>query len=148
MESRLNKSQGDKQLIIFLLSIIICCMTCVIASFFDYDYDDTNMIITFLLGVFVTGLYSGIFLFLLITLTMFGYYLFAIIIILIYHWINPSLEIYLAENKFLIFFNKQFGKLIDFEQPGKSVIFFRMIVTTCFYLLFYYLVGPSIYGTN
>jgi hypothetical protein len=132
----------------FLLVIIVSWIAMAFMIVPVESDDLTGIILNIVLGPIVIASYSLLSLVLIGTVLVFSYFLIAIITILITHWINPSLEIYLLDNKFLSFFKtllvKNLNKtILDFEKSGMGIMFLRIIL---FWILHYsiYLISPSI----
>jgi hypothetical protein len=145
--NKLKNTKADKRLMTFFLAIIISWITMAFIISPVKSDDLSGIIINVLLGPVVIALYSLLFLFLLGTILVFSYFLIAIITILITHWINPSLEIYLLDNKFLSFFKTLFVKnlnetILDFEKSGTVIMLLRIILFWVFHYIIY-LIAPA-----
>lgn len=145
--NKLKYTKADKRVMIFLLSIIICWITMafIIEPVKSDDY--SGILINVLLGPIVFAMVSLISLLVLGIFFVLGYFIIAIITILIFLWIKPSLEIYLLDNKFLSFIDNLFVKnlfetILDFEKSGIGIMFIRIILPWVFYF-FLYLIAPA-----
>lgn len=151
--NKLKDTKANKQVMIFLLSIIICWITMafIIEPVKSDDY--SGILINVLLGPIVFAVGSVVSLFLLGTFFVLGYFIITIIIILIFLWIKPSLEIYLFDNKFLSFIDNLFVKnlietILDFEKSGIGIMFIRIILPWVFYFFLYLIAPPMIAVLN
>lgn len=148
--NKLKYTKADKRGMIFLLSNIICWITIafIIEPVKSDDY--SGILINLLLGPIAVAMGSFLYLVVLGIFLVLGYFIIAIIIILICIWINPSLEVYLFDNKFLSFMNNLFVKnlfetILDFEKTGMGIMFIRIILPWIIYVILY-LIAPAFFG--
>ena len=131
---QISEKQFMFRVLAIMTTILLGSISSVVISRFNYKYNDGFGIIAgYIVGIIVTIITSVIGLFILMFLLALPYFI-----------LTEGLGVNKQESR-LVSFYENFG---DLEAGNKILMMLRVIFIMGYYFLFYFVIGPGIYGVN